>query len=48
MGTDSQRRKKGQFGNEPSLKGAFASVMLLGVFLLVAWVSVFILFLSRQ
>lgn len=32
---------------EPSLKGTFTSVMLLGLFLVVSWVGVFILFLNR-
>ncbi|MEN1969392.1 cytochrome c oxidase subunit 2A [Lentibacillus sp. N15] len=30
-----------------SLKGTFASVMLLGAFIIVSWVGVWILFLSR-
>ncbi|MNH98755.1 hypothetical protein D3C73_515020 [compost metagenome] len=33
---------------EPSLKGTFAAVMLLGGFLLISWLAVFILFLARQ
>ncbi|CAM3702359.1 cytochrome c oxidase subunit 2A [Cohnella lubricantis] len=33
---------------EPQLKGTFASVMLLGAFLLAAWVAVFILYLYRK
>ncbi|MEK8127584.1 cytochrome c oxidase subunit 2A [Paenibacillus filicis] len=33
--------------NEPVLKGAFASVMLLGLFLVISWVGVFLLFLAR-
>lgn len=33
---------------EPSLKGAFASVMILGGFLLLSWVLFFWLFLERQ
>jgi len=31
-----------------SLKGTFASVMLLGAFLIVAWVSVFVLYVHRN
>ncbi|MGG1312745.1 MULTISPECIES: hypothetical protein [Cohnella] len=31
-----------------SLKGAFVSVMLLGAFLALAWVSVFILYVHRS
>ncbi|MNW19103.1 hypothetical protein D3C71_2189450 [compost metagenome] len=34
--------------HEPSLKGTFASVLLLGLFLVVSWVAIFILFLARQ
>lgn len=34
--------------HEPSLKGTFASVLLLGLFLVISWVAVFILFLDRQ
>ncbi|NOU89730.1 cytochrome c oxidase subunit 2A [Paenibacillus sp. LMG 31460] len=33
---------------EPVLKGTFASVMLLGAFLAITWVAVFLLFLYRQ
>ncbi|WP_027091311.1 hypothetical protein [Cohnella thermotolerans] len=33
---------------EPSLKGTFASVMLLGAFLVVTWVSVFVLYVHRN
>lgn len=33
---------------EPSLKGTFASVMLLGAFLAIAWIGVFILFVARN
>ncbi|MDD9266774.1 cytochrome c oxidase subunit 2A [Paenibacillus sp. GCM10023248] len=33
---------------EPALKGTFAAVMLLGAFLAISWVAVFILFLARQ
>ncbi|WP_148302657.1 cytochrome c oxidase subunit 2A [Caldalkalibacillus mannanilyticus] len=34
--------------DEPSLKGAFVSVMLLGGFLVLSWVAVFYLFISRN
>ncbi len=34
--------------NEPSLKGTFVSVMLLGAFLAVTWFSIFMLFMVRQ
>jgi len=33
---------------EPSLKGTFASVMLLGAFLAITWIGVFILFVARN
>ncbi|TVY09521.1 cytochrome c oxidase subunit 2A [Paenibacillus cremeus] len=33
---------------EPALKGTFASVLLLGAFVVVTWVAVFVLFLARQ
>ncbi|SDD31813.1 hypothetical protein SAMN02799630_02721 [Paenibacillus sp. UNCCL117] len=32
---------------EPVLSGTFASVMLLGLFLVLSWVGIFILFLVR-
>ncbi|GIO12877.1 hypothetical protein J19TS2_24320 [Cohnella xylanilytica] len=34
--------------DQASLKGTFASVMLLGAFLIVAWVSVFVLYVHRN
>jgi len=33
---------------EHSLKGTFASVMLLGAFLAITWIGVFILFVARD
>jgi len=33
---------------EQSLKGTFASVMLLGAFLAATWIGVFILFVARD
>lgn len=33
---------------EPSLKGAFAAVLMLGGFLALTWVAVFVLYLARQ
>ncbi|CAM3428613.1 cytochrome c oxidase subunit 2A [Marinicrinis lubricantis] len=33
---------------EPSLKGTFVSVMLLGGFLILSWVLVFMLFIARN
>ncbi|MCD1261017.1 cytochrome c oxidase subunit 2A [Paenibacillus athensensis] len=39
----------GQRGEvEPSLRGTFAAVLLLGVFVAVTWVAVFVLFMARQ
>jgi len=32
---------------EPKLHGAFASVLILGAFLVVSWVAIYFLFLSR-
>lgn len=34
--------------NDDSLKGTFASVMIVGAFILVMWLGVFVLFLSRN
>jgi hypothetical protein len=34
--------------NEPSLKGTFASVMLLGGFILASWLGAFILFMVKN
>jgi len=34
--------------DEPSLKGTFVSVLLLGAFILVSWLGVFFLFLARN
>lgn len=34
--------------DETPLKGTFASVMLLGAFLLATWVSVFVLYVHRK
>ena len=34
--------------NEPSLKGTFTSVLLLGAFILVTWLGVFLLYLARN
>lgn len=33
---------------EQGLKGTFASVMLLGAFIVVSWLGVFVLYLSRN
>ncbi|MCP3773574.1 cytochrome c oxidase subunit 2A [Paenibacillus sp. MZ04-78.2] len=36
-----------QKNEEEGLRGTFASVMLLGLFLLLSWIGVFVLFLVR-
>ncbi|SET31716.1 Cytochrome c oxidase subunit IIa family protein [Salinibacillus kushneri] len=36
-----------QTDEEPNLKGTFASVMILGAFIIVSWISVFILYMYR-
>jgi hypothetical protein len=33
---------------EPELKGTFASVMLVGAFIVITWIGAFSLFLSRM
>jgi len=38
----------GKREEESSLKGTFMSVMLLGAFILISWVAVFLLFIERQ
>jgi hypothetical protein len=42
------REGKANQEQETGLKGAFVSVMLIGVFLVVTWTLVFILFISIQ
>ncbi|WP_019532887.1 cytochrome c oxidase subunit 2A [Paenibacillus ginsengihumi] len=42
----SERAETGA-ATEPVLKGTFASVMLLGLFLLLSWIAVFALFIAR-
>jgi hypothetical protein len=44
---DGSTMKKDQKHSDESLKGTFVSVMLLGGFLLVAWVAVYVLFIAR-
>ncbi|MNP81899.1 hypothetical protein D3C76_1803810 [compost metagenome] len=49
--TDSERKPDQAADNkrkEVSLKGTFVSIMLLGGFLALTWLLVFILFLSRN
>lgn len=41
------KKKKNKKKQEDSLKGAFASVMILGAILIISWFSVYALFLSR-
>ncbi|TNJ58667.1 cytochrome c oxidase subunit 2A [Paenibacillus hemerocallicola] len=45
---DKSKDRAGEHGREPSLKGTFAAVMLLGAFLLVTWLGVFFLYLARN
>ncbi len=33
---------------EPALKGTFASVMLLGAFIVLTWIGVFALYMARN
>ncbi|WNR44229.1 cytochrome c oxidase subunit 2A [Paenibacillus roseipurpureus] len=47
----SKHSRDSEFENneqEPLLNGTFAAVLLLGLFLVVSWVAVFLLFMSRQ
>jgi hypothetical protein len=44
---DGSTMKKDQKHSDESLKGTFVSVMLLGGFLVVTWVGVFVLFIAR-
>ena len=41
------KKKKNKQKQEDNLKGAFASVMILGFILIISWFSVYALFLSR-
>jgi hypothetical protein len=44
---DLKTQKKTEIEDSSSLKGTLASVFLLGIFLVVTWVSVYFLFLDR-
>ncbi|MDP5274869.1 cytochrome c oxidase subunit 2A [Chengkuizengella axinellae] len=46
MGASKTAKKTEQEGH--SLKGTFVSVMLLGAFILISWLSVFLIFLFRN
>ncbi len=46
--TDASIKSAHSTESEPSLKGTFASVMMVGAFLLVSWLGVFLLFLARS
>ncbi|WP_020619603.1 cytochrome c oxidase subunit 2A [Paenibacillus daejeonensis] len=40
--------KEGKYKDkEPTLKGTFASVLLLALFIVVTWLGVFVLFIAR-
>jgi len=41
-------KRKEKSGEEQSLKGTFVSVMLLGGFLALTWIGVFVLFIARS
>lgn len=45
---ETEAASKSRQQDETPLKGTFASVMLLGAFLLASWVSVFILYVHRK
>jgi len=44
---DHKPMKVSQQTEEPSLKGAFVSVLMLGAFIFVTWMGVYYLFISR-
>lgn len=49
--TDASPNKKESgrtHSQETSLKGTFVSVLIIGVFMLVSWFSIFLLFLERN
>ncbi|MDX8366505.1 cytochrome c oxidase subunit 2A [Cytobacillus sp. Hm23] len=41
------QNQKTKIESEPSLKGALASVFLLGFFLIITWLGVYFLFVDR-
>lgn len=45
---DSNKDRNHSDSAETSLKGTFTSVLIIAVFMLVSWFSVFILFLERN
>jgi hypothetical protein len=49
---ESKRRENGnnqqEHGQDEPLKGTFASVLMLGAFIAVSWIGVFLLFLNRS
>lgn len=45
---DKREPASGEPGQEPALRGTFASVMLLGAFIAVTWIGVFALFVHRN
>ncbi len=47
-GPVNQVEAKEQREQEPALRGTFASVMLLGAFIAVSWIGVFVLFIHRN
>jgi F0F1-type ATP synthase assembly protein I len=47
MGKGENDMNKDQKQHDESLKGTFASVMLVGAFIAVTWVGVYVLFIAR-
>ncbi|MFU0791668.1 cytochrome c oxidase subunit 2A [Virgibacillus proomii] len=47
MSTMNKKKKSEQQHKEPNLKGTLISVFLLGLFIIVAWFSVFYIFIDR-
>ncbi|MBT2690082.1 cytochrome c oxidase subunit 2A [Bacillus sp. ISL-47] len=45
--TELSRKTKTEIEDSSSLKGTLASVFLLGFFLVITWVGVYLLFVSR-
>ncbi|MCF3941548.1 cytochrome c oxidase subunit 2A [Oceanobacillus alkalisoli] len=47
MTTEKKKQLESSPENEPNLKGTLISVSVVGIFILVTWFGVFMLFLSR-
>jgi hypothetical protein len=46
--SDTERKIVKSMNQEPSLKGTFVSVLLLGGFIAISWIGVFALFIARN